>query len=470
MPQDNDKIESAQRTDAEVAETNNQNNANQVQTYERTENIVKEKKERVSSDTTIFRGALMITNLCFGVTIFTFAIRATYFGLVWLVVVGAIVGLVTYWSLMLCVIASSKNEEDDYSELTEKILGKKVRIFLNIIIIIYSYAVMMMFMALTYSLFGRFIYATNYTEKYPDYEDFDEEVWQKAYIKFPVYVGITLGLCFMCLIRDINKLDFSSYIGVGAVVYSLIVVLIQCHDYYKDSKDKYYIKEDKNTHINWIDLGKAFSKDLEFFKGVAALFTANAIHTGIFPVFVGFKYQKDGLKKMKKATIFGVLMVTSLYILSMIISFLTNPFQPEDVIIYRKSKGGKDVAMTIAKLLVSLSIIFTYPGTYFPLRLSIANSFTKGIISTKFNIILTFVSCFLCSAVASIYDKILNYLSYIGGFITVFMCYLIPSLLYIYTSGKPISYWKNIIVLCIAILLCIIGFIGGIVTIIDDAK
>ena len=54
MPQDNDKIESAQRTDAEVAESNNQNNANQVQTYERTENIVKEKKERVSSDTTIF--------------------------------------------------------------------------------------------------------------------------------------------------------------------------------------------------------------------------------------------------------------------------------------------------------------------------------------------------------------------------------------------------------------------------------
>ena len=44
MPQDNDKIESAQRIDAEVAETNNQNNANQVQTYERTENIVKEKK------------------------------------------------------------------------------------------------------------------------------------------------------------------------------------------------------------------------------------------------------------------------------------------------------------------------------------------------------------------------------------------------------------------------------------------
>ena len=272
----------------------------------------------------------------------------------------------------------------------------------------------------------------------------------------------------MCLIKDMNKLNFSAYIGVFAVIYSLIVVLIQCNGYYKDSKNKYYIKEDKSTHINWINLGKAFTKELEFFKGVAALFTANACHTGVFPVFVGFKYQKDGLKKMKKATLFGVIIITSLYILSMIISFLTNPFQPEEVIIYRKSKGGNDFAMTIAKLFVPLSIIFTYPGTYFPLRLSIANSFNNGFIPTKFNIILTFVSCFICSVVASVYDKILNYLSYIGGFLTVFMCYLIPVLLYIYTSGKPITYWKNLLELILAILLCAIGFVGGIVTIIDD--
>ena len=59
---------------------------------------------------------------------------------------------------------------------------------------------------------------------------------------------------------------------------------------------------------------------------------------------------------MKKATLLGVTLITSLYILSMIISFLTNPFEPEDVIIYRKSKGGKDVAMTISKLFVSLSL------------------------------------------------------------------------------------------------------------------
>ena len=75
----------------------------------------------------------MITNLCLGVTIFTFAIRVKYFDLS-LILVGA----ATYWSIIRGIIASSKNEEDDYSELTQKILGKKIKIFLNILIIICS--------------------------------------------------------------------------------------------------------------------------------------------------------------------------------------------------------------------------------------------------------------------------------------------------------------------------------------------
>ena len=161
---------------------------------------------------------------------------------------------------------------------------------------------------------------------------------------------------------------------------------------------------------------------------------------------------------MKLDTFFGTLLTTGLYALSMIISYLTNPYDPEDLIIYRKSKEGKDIAMLITKLFVSLSIIFTFPPTYFPLRLSIANSFTQGIISIKFNIILTFISCYAGAAVASVYDKILNYLSYIGGFLSVFICYLIPILLYVYISGKPITYWKNIIEITAVIILCIIGF------------
>jgi hypothetical protein len=97
MSQKNEVIQSGQQQTTEEVITGN-TEGNEVRTYSRQDEAKNNIKERASSDTTIFRGTLMITNLCFGVTIFTFAIRATYFGLVWLVVTGIIVGIITYWS------------------------------------------------------------------------------------------------------------------------------------------------------------------------------------------------------------------------------------------------------------------------------------------------------------------------------------------------------------------------------------
>lgn len=126
--------------------------------------------------------------------------------------------------------------------------------------------------------------------------------------------------------------------------------------------------------------------------------------------------------------------------------------------------------MTISKLFVTLSLVFTLPGYFFGLRLSVANSLTGGKITNLFNIIFTFLSMFICAFIAAIYDKVLNYMSYLGGFITVFICYLYPSLLHVYSSGKKWTHWKNLLDLLAAAILCTIGLIAGIRTIIDDVS
>jgi amino acid permease len=426
---------------------------------------------------TIISAGLMMTNACLGTTIFTFAVKAKSFGLVWILVAVTIVGIINYWTIMAGAKASSKYEENDYSELTQKILGRKARIILNCILIVYSYACMMCFLALLFPLFGRFIQSIAYNNKYDSYEDFLSAKWGKPYIKLPFYVGVSFAISLMCLIDDINKLNFSSYIGVGAVIYTLLIITYQCHGYYIYYKKNMYIEEDKSTHANYTDFSQAFKKDLDFFKGMANLFCAYACHPNIFPVYAGFKEDKEiktkeeGLKKMSLGTIFATVLTTALHIVSIVCSFLTNPITPEDLIIYRKSKdSGKDIPMAIAKFAVFISLIFTLPAYYFTLRLSVADSFLKGNISPKFNKIFTFCSVFGCTVVAIVYDKILNYLSYIGGFISVFICYLIPVLLYIKSHGKPILYWKNLIQFILAIILCIIGVTAGILTIIDDVS
>ena len=431
----------------------------------------KSDEKNISSNTTILKASLMLTNMCLGTSIFTFAKWTQSFGLVWILVFCVLIAIVNYWSLMNCSIASSRVKEDDYSEITERILGKKAKLVLNIFIIVYSYACLITFFVLIYALFGRFIQSVGYQNDYETYDDFYDAKWGKPYIKYPFTFGIAIFLSFVSLIKDINKLSFSSYIGVTAVIYSLLVVMIECNKYYNHYKDNVYDENDKSTKVNWIDLGKAFTKELDFFKGFACIVGAYCCHTGVFPVFTGFKYQDNGVKKMKFSVFFSMVLTTVLHFISMICSYLTDPITPKDVIIYRNKIGnGKDIAMTISKLFITLSLAFTLPPYFFGLRLSVANLFTDGKISKLFNYIFTFVSLILCSFISAIYDKILNYLSYIGGFISVYVCYLFPALLVIKSSGKPISYYKNILHLILAILLCIIGVIAGIRTIIDDAS
>jgi len=431
----------------------------------------KSDEKNISSNTTILKASLMLTNMCLGTSIFTFAKWTQSFGLVWILVFCVLIAIVNYWSLMNCSIASSRVKEDDYSEITERILGKKAKLVLNIFIIVYSYACLITFFVLIYALFGRFIQSVGYQNDYETYDDFYDAKWGKPYIKYPFTFGIAIFLSFVSLIKDINKLSFSSYIGVTAVIYSLFVVMIECNKYYNHYKDNVYDENDKSTKVNWIDLGKAFTKELDFFKGFACIVGAYCCHTGVFPVFTGFKYQDNGVKKMKFSVFFSMVLTTVLHFISMICSYLTDPITPKDVIIYRNKIGnGKDIAMTISKLFITLSLAFTLPPYFFGLRLSVANLFADGKISKLFNYIFTFVSLIICSFISAIYDKILNYLSYIGGFISVYVCYLFPALLAIKSSGKPLSYYKNILHLILAILLCIIGVIAGIRTIIDDAS
>ena len=95
---------------------------------------------KLSSDATIFGATFMMTNMCLGTTIFTFAVWTKSFGLVWILVACFCIAAVDYWSIMNCSIASSTVKEDDFSEVTEALLGKKAKIILNILIIVYSYA------------------------------------------------------------------------------------------------------------------------------------------------------------------------------------------------------------------------------------------------------------------------------------------------------------------------------------------
>ena len=167
----------------------------------------KSDEKHISSNTTILKASLMLTNMCLGTSIFTFAKWTQSFGLVWILVFCIIIAIVNYWSLMNCSIASSRVKEDDYSEITERILGNKTKFVLNIFLIVYSYACLITFFVLIYALFGRFVQSVGYQNDYDSYDDFYEDKWGKAHIKYPFTFGVAMVLSFISLIKDIDKLN-----------------------------------------------------------------------------------------------------------------------------------------------------------------------------------------------------------------------------------------------------------------------
>ena len=73
--------------------------------------------------------------------------------------------------------------------------------------------------------------------------------------------------------------------------------MIECNKYYNHYKDNVDVKEDKSTHINLFNIGAAFTKDLNFFKGMACIFGAYCCHSGVFPFLLDLNISKMELKK-----------------------------------------------------------------------------------------------------------------------------------------------------------------------------
>lgn len=421
----------------------------------------------------VLGSAMTITNVCLGTTIFAFGTRTKAFGLVWYNIVAILCALIGCWTIWRQVLGSQHMKESEYGKIMKVLFGRGWQIAINVILILYCVGLAMALLTIIYALIGRFIESVFYHGQYNSYENFAEDIWSQAKLKYPINICLSLLLGLVCSLKDMNKLHFMSYISVGTVIYTLLVVTIQCNSYYNHYKEKEYIKEEPNTHVNWVNLGKAFTNDLMFCKGMSNLFFAYACQNSIYPIYNTFKPEGEkGTQKMKKAIFFGQFMVCLIHILSITVCFLTEPIYPQDLIIYRvpKNKEDKDIAMNIAKVAVAISLFFTVPANFAGVRACLSDICFGGNIPDLYNYIINFTLMVVLGVITCVYDKILSYLNYLGGFLSPFFCFVFPLMIYLKNCGKPLTYWLNILEIIGVIILTIIGLISGIMTIIDDVK
>ena len=303
-------------------------------------------------------GVFALSSLALGTGAFTLPIRCTQLGFFWYVLLIIIGALAAYWTLCGLIKASRKVKGEDYSPTVRGLIGKCPSIFIDLIIVVYLFGVFVQYQVIIYSLVGRTIYELfGDKNKYETFDSYENEVWDAAKLKFPLMFGITLLVSPICLLKDISKMRFSSMFGVCALLYCMIIIVIQSPWFFKDYLDK-YDKNDPSTHANWFDITKGFDKKLNFFTGIANVFFCYSCHPGAFPVFKTLKNHTE--KRINTVFFRSICLDIIVYILMCVCGFMTTPTNPEDLVIYRKSVFKNDIFMTIGKIALALDLFYHY--------------------------------------------------------------------------------------------------------------
>lgn len=423
-----------------------------------------EEKTCSMSEGSIQGGVFALSSLALGTGAFSIPIRCTQLGLFWYLIFIVVGATAAYWTLTGLIKSARKVRGEDYSPSVKSIVGKCPAVFLDIVIIVYLFGVFIQYQVIIYSLIGRTYYELfEDKNKYNNFDQYENEVWDLAKLKYPIMFITTLLVAPLCLLKDISKMRFASMFGVCALIYCIIVVVIQTPWFYKDYLD-HYKEDDPSTHANWFDITKGFTKELNFFTGVATVFFTYSCHPGAFPVFKTLKNNTE--KRINTVFFRSLLLDIIIYIFIAICGFMTAPTKPQSLIIYRESVFENDFFMTIAKIALAIDLFLSLPANYASYRCSFfVLAFGTDKIDNRRNFLLTIPTLLLSTLIGALYKNILSYISFFGGFGSSIMCYLIPGTLMIKTSGEELTSKKNILTIIAITCLTSIGFMGGLQTI-----
>ena len=378
-------------------------------------------------------------------------------------------GICNIWSYHILGDLYAKYKINNYEHLCEKICGRKMTIFLVITLNIYTVGLLLIHQVLIYRLLGGVINVIGgYNE--PSMLTFlDDYYWSEIWVKVVVNFGIGILIIFpLCLITDMKKLNISSTIGVFTTLFILLVVLVQFPFYFIEYLDKEYKSDDEDTHVNIYHVDRGFTKQIQFLQAFALFFFCFTGHNGLLPALEHLENPTPA--RRAKLYNIAIIMDMIIYLFISICGYLSVPIDVVDIVFERKRIWDTDIVMTIARILLIPMAISKIQVNHNIWRISFVSFMGKDHtkITLKYNMIFTGITLFPTTLLASVYQNVVGYISLIGCFCVVFPAFLIPPIMLMYdTTDLPKTHWKIISQIIFGAILCAIGYISGILGLID---
>ena len=403
-----------------------------------------------------------IFNLCIlslGTGLLAIPQKIGYMSLVLSPIVIILSGLANFWSLNILVNMSIKFNLNTYESIVNKLLGKKISLFLGIIMSINQIGIIILYQVILYKLLGGAINEIGGLG-YKSVDDFAKNsFWNKLWIKFVVCYGIAILLLTpLCLLHNASKMRYASTFGIISLFLLIIIVVAECPFYIKE-----YIYDD--VELNYYDIISGLKGDMKLLQSIITVFYAFSCHTGAFPVLSTLYNPTE--KRQKKVIRRAIYIDIISYLIIGASGYLTQPINTPDLIIERNKLFNSDWIMTIGEICFILTLLAKISANYNALRscLLVLFGYDPANFSKKTNILVTAVTLVITTLIASVFQSISDYISLIGSFCTVLISFFIPGLVYIKGNDYSIKNYKNILTIIFISIILILGLTSGAFTI-----
>ena len=411
---------------------------------------------------TMVNSIFNISIISLGSGVFAIPVKVQYMTLIFTPVYVILAGIANLISLLMISFVVDKTNILDFFQVTYKILGKTFARILNIVIIAYCYGLIILFQVMVYKLLGGIINDIG-DYKYESLNDFVEHsFWRKYSYKFIVCYGICIIILLpFCLKKNIGEMKAPTYIGVISLFVVVLIIIIQSPYFIDNYYDEIYKKDDKSTHLNVYDLSKGADKDLNIIRPFVTLFFDYTSQNAVFPIIEAVKERTK--KKIDKIFYISSIIDCIIYILIGILGYLTQPINTPDLIIERKSIFKKDYFMIIGRMLLTLTLIGKIAPNFNAMRSTLLSSFgyDTNNYSNFLNCIITIPSVLVSTLITVLYQKVGDYVDFLGSFSSIFFCFIIPGFMYIKLNDYHKYHWKNVCTVIYIVVFTILCCISG---------
>ena len=404
-----------------------------------------------------------IFNLCIlslGTGLLAIPQKIGYMSIVFSPVIIILSGLANYWSLIILVNMSIKLKLKNYESIVKNLLGKKLSLFLGIIMSVNQSGIIILYQVILYKLLGGVINEIgNFQYKSVD-EFVSKSFWNRLWIKFVTCYGIMiLFLLPLCLLHNASKMRYASTFGIVSLFLLIIIVVAECPFYIID-----HIKNNK-LELNYFDIISGLKGDMKLLQSIVTVFYAFSCHVGAFPVL---QTLHNPIERRQKKVIRRAIYIDIIsYLIIGASGYLTQPINTPDLIIEREKLFNTDWIMTIGQILFILTLLAKISANYNALRscILVLLGYDTHNFSKITNIVITVVTLLITTFIASIFQSISDYISLIGSFCTVIVSFFIPGLVYIKGNDYSIKHYKNILTIIFISIILILGLASGFFTI-----